>query len=210
MDKEFISQVSKDMFIAEFTPFLKECEPLFIEYFVQLSKSYCKNAVEDDLEDMALEIYRTLFKAECDILELKEKLLTKLLQDSAVLGFLINRSMFFVIEKYLEYIKQSDLESQYETLIGSIGYMVGLIEKETPKSCLATDSFSVDVGFGSGIVFSTSNKIIDVFNLIKDNNESVVFLNLYKGVLICSEARIVKIEDERVTFSVDGLQGMEM
>lgn len=66
------------------------------------------------------------------------------------------------------------------------------------------------VSFGENAGFFVHNHIISLFLKIQENNEKVVFLNLYMGVPIRFEASIIRIDEEEVTFRTSPLQEMAM
>lgn len=209
MEKETISQNDKEKFLATSALFLKEFESSFINYFVCLCVSYDKAITKEESKEIALNIYQGLFKCDYDIGELREDLFIRMRQDGVMIGFLINRSMFYLIENYLSFAYKHEIVPQVELLIGCVSRFINLIENEvTPKVAHCTAVF--DVSFSDDVMFSPTNNIIDAFHQMKEEQQNVVFLNLYKGVPISSEASIVEIEGENVTFRTDKLQEIAM
>lgn len=209
MEKEVISSSDKEKFLAASALFLKEFEPSFTEYFTCLCVNYDKAVSKDEAKEIALTIYQGLFKCDYDIEELREDLFVRMRHDGVMIGFLINRSLFYVIESYLSFARKQEIDSQVELLIGCMSHFIHVIESEvTPKVCNATAAF--DVSFSSDVMFTPTNNIIEAFHTMRDDNQSVTFLNLYKGVPISSEASIIKIEGEQVTFRIDKLQEIAM
>lgn len=209
MEKEVISSSDKEKFLAASALFLKEFELSFTEYFTCLCMNYAKAVSKDEAKEIALTIYHGLFKCDYDIEELREDLFIRMGHDGVMIGFLINRSLFYVIENYLSFVRKQEIDSQMELLIGCVSHFIHVIESEvTPKVCNATAAF--DVSFSSDVMFTPTNNIIEAFHTMRDDNQSVTFLNLYKGVPISSEASIVEIEGEQVTFRIDKLQEIAM
>ena len=209
MEKEVISSSDKEKFLAASALFLKEFELSFTEYFTCLCMNYAKAVSKDEAKEIALTIYHGLFKCDYDIEEIREDLFIRMGHDGVMIGFLINRSLFYVIENYLSFVRKQEIDSQMELLIGCVSHFIHVIESEvTPKVCNATAAF--DVSFSSDVMFTPTNNIIEAFHTMRDDNQSVTFLNLYKGVPISSEASIVEIEGEQVTFRIDKLQEIAM
>jgi len=209
MEKEVISSSDKEKFLAASALFLKEFELSFTEYFTCLCMNYAKAVSKDEAKEIALTIYHGLFKCDYDIEEIREDLFIRMGHDGVMIGFLINRSLFYVIENYLSFVRKQEIDSQVELLIGCVSHFIHVIESEvTPKVCNATAAF--DVSFSSDVMFTPTNNIIEAFHTMRDDNQSVTFLNLYKGVPISSEASIVEIEGEQVTFRIDKLQEIAM
>ncbi|AOO63963.1 PilZ domain-containing protein [Sulfurospirillum halorespirans] len=209
MEKEVISSSDKEKFLAASALFLKEFELSFTEYFTCLCVNYDKAVSKDEAKEIALTIYQGLFKCDYDIEELREDLFVRMRHDGVMIGFLINRTLFYLIESYLSFVRKQEIASQVELLIGCVSHFINVIESEvTPKVCNATAAF--DVSFSSDVMFTPTNNIIEAFHTMRDDNQSVTFLNLYKGVPISSEASIVEIEGEQVTFRIDKLQEIAM
>jgi hypothetical protein len=209
MEKETISQNDKEKFLATSALFLKEFESSFVDYFACLCVSYDKAIAKKESKEIALNIYQGLFKCDYDIGELREDLFIRMQQDGVMIGFLINRSMFYLIENYLSFAHKHEIVPQVELLIGCVSRFITLIENEvTPKISQCTAAF--DVSFSDDVMFSPTNNIIDAFHQMKEEQQNIVFLNLYKGVPISSEANIIEIEGENVTFRTDKLQEIAM
>jgi len=209
MEKEVISSSDKEKFLAASALFLKEFELSFTEYFTCLCMNYAKAVSKDEAKEIALTIYHGLFKCDYDIEEIREDLFIRMGHDGVMIGFLINRTLFYLIENYLSFVRKQEIDSQVELLIGCVSHFIHVIESEvTPKVCNATAAF--DVSFSSDVMFTPTNNIIEAFYTMRDDNQSVTFLNLYKGVPISSEASIVEIEGEQVTFRIDKLQEIAM
>lgn len=209
MENEVVSQSDKEKFLATSELFLKEFEENYVDYFACLCTSYDKVIPKEEAKEIALEIYRGLFKCDYDISNLREDIFIRMRQDGVMIGFLINRSMFYLIEQYIAFAREHDIAPQVELLLGCVSRFINLLENEvTPKVSNYTGAF--DVSFSSDVMFSPTNNIIETFNQMKKENQSVVFLNLYKGVPISSEAMIVDIEGENITFKIDQLQEIAM
>ena len=209
MEKEVISQGDKENFLAASALFLKEFEIPFVEYVSCLCMSYDKTTSQEASQEIALNIYHGLFKCDYEMGELRDDLFSRMQQNGVMVGFLINRSMFYLIENYISFARREEIEPQVELLINCVSHFINILESEvTPKACNSKAVF--DVSFSNDVMFTPTNNIIETFFTMKEDNQSVVFLNLYKGVPISSEASIVAIEGENVTFHIDTLQEIAM
>lgn len=208
METEVISQNEKENFLASSTLFVKEFESTFVDYFTCLCSSYDKTVSQEESKEIAFAIYHGLFKPDSEIFELKDDVFIRMRQNGVMVSFLITRSMFYLLENYLSFVRKQNITSQIELLMGCVGRFINLMENETPSVCNATVAF--DVRFSDDVMFSPINNILEVFHQMKEENQAIVFLNLYKGVPISSEASIVKIEGENVTFYIDKLQEIAM
>lgn len=208
METEVISQNEKENFLASSTLFVKEFESTFVDYFTCLCSSYDKTVSQEESKEIAFAIYHGLFKTDSEIVELKDDVFIRMRQNGVMISFLITRSMFYLLENYLSFVRKQNITSQIELLMGCVGRFINLMENETPSVCNATVAF--DVRFSDDVMFSPINNILEVFHQMKEENQAIVFLNLYKGVPISSEASIVKIEGENVTFYIDKLQEIAM
>lgn len=208
METEVISQNEKENFLASSTLFVKEFESTFVDYFTCLCSSYDKTVSQEESKEIAFAIYHGLFKTDSEIVELKDDVFIRMRQNGVMVSFLITRSMFYLLENYLSFVRKQNITSQIELLMGCVGRFINLMENETPSVCNATVAF--DVRFSDDVMFSPINNILEVFHQMKEENQAIVFFNLYKGVPISSEASIVKIEGENVTFYIDKLQEIAM
>ncbi len=209
MERESASKQDKENFLVNSSLFLKEFEKPFADYFASLCVSYDSAIDKEEAKSIALSIYQCLFKCESDIGDLKEDIFIRMRQDGVMIGFLINRSMFFLMEEYLVFARKHDLSPQLELLIECISRFINLLESDiTPKVSQSTAAF--DVSFSDDVLFTPNNNIIDVFAKMQENHQNIIFLNLYKGVPISSEASVVEIDGENVTFKIDQLQEIAM
>jgi hypothetical protein len=209
MDKDLMSQEDKRHFSTHSSLFLKSFEEEFTGYFANLCVNYDRAVSKEDAQEIAVSIYHGVFKCDGDIGELKEDLLIRMRQDGVMVGFLINRSMLYLIEKYIEFSKAHAIEPRVELLVACIGRFVNLLENDISPQVRPTNTV-LDISFSNDVMFTPTNNIIDIFHRLKEEHHPIVFLNLYKGVPISSEGEIVEIEGENVTFKIDRLQEIAM
>ncbi|MBP6325440.1 MAG: PilZ domain-containing protein [Sulfurospirillum sp.] len=207
MKNEANRQLEKGEFFKNSATFLKEFEPIYVEYLSSLCLSYDSAISKDEAKAIALSIYQNLFKCDININGVREDLLIKMRQDGVMIGFLISRSMFYLIENYIDFTKKRGIAPQVELLISCISRFINIIEGEVSTK-LSASIGEFDVQFNQLPV--VSHTIIETFQQIKDEGKRVQFLNLYQGVPISCSADIIAIEGESVTFKTERLQEIAM
>ena len=207
MKNEANRQLEKRDFLKNSATFLKEFEPVYVEYFSSLCLSYDSAISKEDAKAIALSIYHNLFKCDINIHGVREDLLIKMRQDGVMIGFLISRSMFYLIESYIDFTKKIGVDAPIELLVSCISRFINLIEGDVSTK-LSVSVGEFDVQFNQLPV--VSHTIIETFQQIKDEGKSVQFLNLYQGVPISCDASIVSIDGESVTFQTERLQEIAM
>lgn len=209
MEHEVISSGDKEKFVVTSSLFLKEFHEKFVDYFVCLCASYEGVIEKEEAREIATRLYEELFKSEDDISALREDIYGLMRQDRVMIGFLVTRTLFYLIENYTLFTNEKGLDSHVEQLIACVSHFIHLLESDvTAKASSFTTAF--DVSFSDDITFTPTNNILEAFYKMKEDNQKVIFLNLYKGVPISSEGTITQIEGEQVTFYVDQLQEIAM
>lgn len=207
MKNEANRQREKGAFFKNSATFLKEFESIYVEYFSSLCLSYDSAISKEEAKAIALSIYHNLFKCDINVNGVREDLLVKMRQDGVMIGFLISRSMFYLIENYINFTKKRGIVSHVELLTRCISRFINLIEGDVSKKLDASVG-EFDVQFNQLPV--VSHTIIETFKQIKEEGKCVQFLNLYQGVPISYSANIVSIEGESVTFQTERLQEIAM
>ena len=205
--KKEIPKHDKDEFLANSALFLKEFKPQFIDYFTSLCLSYDCAIPKEETMEIAESIYENVFKCNFDIRDLRNDVFVKMRQDGVMIGFLINRSMFYLMENYVQFAKNKHISSQVEILLLCTNRFIKLFENEITSK---VSSSVVQFDFSENEVTFSTNNIIDIFHKIKEDNQTVKFLNLYQGVPISCDAKVVEIDGENVSFSMDKLQEIAM
>jgi len=207
MKKDVMDQSAKEKFLQQSALFLEEFEPHYVDYFLSLCMGNDKAITHEEAREMALSIYHNLFKCNFTIQGLREDLLIRMRQDGVMIGFLINRSMFYLIEKYIDFAKKKKISPQVELLISCVSRFINVVESEVrEKSLQASSGFDSDDVEGPFL----SNSIIEIFEKIKEEGQKIQFLNLYQGVPIICEAEVVSIEGDSVSFHTERLQEIAM
>jgi len=202
-----ISLSDKEHFLAQSTLFLDTFESEYVEYFSALCVQYDKTILLGDAKQMALSIFINFRKCDFTIKDLREDVLLKMREDGVMIGFLVSRSLFYMLEKYTFFCQEKEIHSHVELLIACVSRFMNVLEcKVSPKCTESIASFELS----SDTSLVSSNSIIETFQTIKDEGKTVQFLNLYQGVPIMCNANIVAIEGESVSFQTDRLQEIAM
>ncbi len=207
MHRMSISVHDKQHFLTQSTFFLDTFESDYVEYFSALCVHYDKTIVQNDAQQMAMSIYKNFRKCDFTISDLREDVLLKMKQDGVMIGFLISRSLFYMLEKYIVFCQEQHLDSNIQLLIGCVSRFMNVLECKVTSKCLESIArFDLDPDTS----LTASNSIIQIFQAIKDEGKTVQFLNLYQGVPITCDAKIVTIEGEHISFQTDRLQEIAM
>jgi len=202
-----ISVRDKEHFLTHSTLFLDTFELEYVEYFSILCVQYDKTISQGDAQQMALSIYTNFRKCDFAIHDLREDVLLKMREDGVMIGFLISRSLFYMLEKYILFCQEQKVHSDVEILIACVSRFMNVLECKVSSKCVEPVA-----GFelSSDTMLVSSNSIIETFHAIKDEGKTVQFLNLYQGVPIMCDAKIVAIDGESVSFQTDRLQEIAM
>lgn len=203
-----ISKSEQNSFFTTATLFLEEFEPKFLNYFISLCSSYHCALPYDEKEEIARSLYRNVLKCSFEAMNFEDNIFIKMRQDGVMVGFLINRSMFYLLENYIIFAKNHQIAPQIEILIGCMTQFIQVLENAM------TDKVNLPIGeldsaFNNSLIMN-NNTIIDSLKKMQRDNQSVRFLNLYQGVPISYDATILEVDAQSITFSIDRLQEVAM
>ena len=207
MRYDTIPSTDTEDFSLQSTLFFEAFEYDYTEYFSTLCVNYDKAIPKEDARQMALSIYTNFRKCDFTIHDLREDVLLKMHQDGVMIGFLMSRSFFYMLERYILFCQDKGINSYIELLIGCVSRFMNVIECKVSSKCAESMGAFESTTDDSVILF---NSIVETFQAIKDEGKTVQFLNLYQGVPIMCDAKIVSIEGESVSFQTDRLQEIAM
>ncbi|MDD2383332.1 MAG: PilZ domain-containing protein [Sulfurospirillaceae bacterium] len=207
MQNEILTS-EQNSFFTTVTLFLEEFEPKFLNYFISLCSSYHCALPYDEKEEIARSLYRNVLKCSFEAMNFEDNIFIKMRQDGVMVGFLINRSMFYLLENYIIFAKNHQIAPQIEILIGCMTQFIQVLENAM------TDKVNLPIGeldsaFNNSLIMN-NNTIIDSLKKMQRDNQSVRFLNLYQGVPISYDATILEVDAQSITFSIDRLQEVAM
>lgn len=206
MENGALLEEEKGSFLVHSQLFLKAFENSFMEYFSTLWKKLNHETHDEEIERLGKTLYESLFKCDQEIAFLRNELLVTMRYDEIKMQFLVTRSLFYVIEQYIAFCHEHKSVSYLELLCECIQRFIAVCEQKETNSSLV-ESFN-DFVFSGDVLLTHTNTIIESFHRMQNADEKIIFLNLYKGVPISSEATIVAIEGESVSFKVDALQAI--
>ena len=197
-----------EIFLSDSSDFIEEFKPTFVKYFINLCTSYDKFYSQETLEEVASAIYKDIFVIDISITTFEKDIFKKMMEDGVMIGFLINRSMFFLLDNYIkETKKNTKCKEHIETIILLITEYIKQFEK---KICDKNKLQPLHVNFDTLENFSVGKNIIDVLKDIKDRGDNITFFNLYKGIPVQHHATIVDIDDSEVVFRTIQTQEIAM
>jgi len=188
--------------------FIRDFQPVFVDYFVNLCISYDKFYPKETLLEVANTVYRDIFIEDVFITTYEKDIFKDMLEDGVMMGFLISRSMFFLLEHFIQDIKKNAERKEYiETIIIYITEYINQFEKYI---CDKNRIQPLHINFDTLENFSSGHNILDIFEEIKDRGDEVTFFNLYKGIPIQHKGTIVDIDDNEVVFRTMQTQEIAM
>lgn len=194
--------------ISDKSDFISRFKPIFVDYFVDLCTSYDKFYPQETLREVANIVYDDVFTVDIFLTTFEKDVFKDMMEDGVMLGFLINRSMFFLLENFIKDAnKNNECKEYIEPLITCITEYINQFEKNIyDKNRLQP----LHINFDTVDNFSVGHNIIDIFREIKDRGDEVTFFNLYKGVPIQHKATIIDIDDNEVVFRTMQTQEIAM
>jgi len=196
--------VKIESFLTDSSDFGDAFEPKFVDYFINLCLSYDKFYSREILAKIALLVYKDVFSIDAFHSTDEQEIFSEMRDDGLMLSFLINRSMFFLIENYT---KEENSNKHIEALVICATEYISEFEKQI---CNKHRLQPIHVNFDTQENFLVGNNILDVFKRIKERGEEVTFFNLYKGVPIRHSAVVVDIIGEDVAFKTMQTQEIAM
>lgn len=177
--------------------------------FCNLTSQKAKMYIDpEDVEETMGLIYDSFMLKEPNIEHIQHSLKNTFKSNLELAKLIVMRSLFWIVETF----SQKHSESNLLFVVNAAQRMTLAIIDETQEhsSQKKTDnSWNNSSIQGSGGFFIHQN-ITDLFAKIKNNNEKIEFLNLYKGVPIKCEGSIVNIENDEITFEVTLMQILAM
>lgn len=195
-------------FLSDSSDFIEEFQPTFVKYFVNLCKSYEEFYSYETLEEVAGIVYKDIFVVDIFITTLEKDIFKEMLENGVKIGFLINKSMFFLLDNYIQNMKKNEECNEHiRTMIMCITEYTNQFEKHI---CTKNKQQPLHLNFDTIENFSSGNNILDIFKDIRDAGEEIIFFNLYKGIPIQHKATIIDIGDGDIAFKTIQTQEIAM
>ncbi|MCD8476587.1 MAG: hypothetical protein LRY68_00375 [Sulfurospirillum sp.] len=172
MEKESISQEEKENFLVHSKLFLQEFESAFIVYSSTLWKKYTPEIDDEEARKFAHLIYQRLFECDDNIKLLKEELLSAMNGNALKVGFLLSRSMLYMIENYIAFCREHPGVSYLELLCECIQRFIMVCEEENRP---LSSSPCIDFSQNNDVLFSHTNTILEAFRTMQQKDEKIIF-----------------------------------
>ncbi len=197
-----------EKFLSDSTVFIDDFQPVFVEYFVDLCESYDKFYSRETLKEVATVVYKDVFNADMFLSTFEKDIFKDMFEDGIMIGFLISKSMFFLLDNYIENSKkQIKYKMHIQTIILCITQYINRFERDIYGKN-RTDPLHIN--FDTAKNFSSGINIFDTFKKIKNKGDEVTFFNLYKGIPVQHKATIVDIDDDEIVFRTVQTQEIAM
>lgn len=177
--------------------------------FCNLTSQKAKMYIDpEDVEETMGLIYDSFMLKEPNIEHIQHSLKNTFKSNSELAKLIVMRSLFWIVETF----SQKHSESNLLFVVNAAQRMTLAIIDETQEhsSQKKTDNSWNNSSIQGSAGFFIHQNITDLFAKIKNNNEKIEFLNLYKGVPIKCEGSIVNIENDEITFEVTLMQILAM
>lgn len=189
--------------------FFETFEEKFISYFISLSLSYYKAYSKNELRLVAHKIYKEIFDMNINISKEEEELFYEMQEEGVMVGFFLNRTMFYFLEQFIHHTQEKELHlsRDIEEVVVHITHFIKHFETNI---CNNKTAQSLHVNFDTTANIVIADNIVDIFKRMKNEDKTVKFFNLYKGVPICNDAKIIDIDGEEVVFQTTSIQEIAM
>lgn len=207
MKTEGISTEKEASFLEPLSSFIEENESRFVDYFSSLSLASTARIHKEQLLEVAIGVYRSIFSpTDLLITKARKSLLELLYHDEMMMRFLVSRSLLYLLEQLMLFGKERDEKEKYEIILAAIMSFLDRFESKSPSISGRVGL----VGEDSQSTFGIFNTILTLFIELKNRNGSVEFLNLYQGVPVRSFAKVIATQGENVLFQLEKKQEIAM
>jgi len=192
----------REDFEKNFNKFLIDFRVNFIEFFSSQCSGYDYSIENTETKKLAEEILDNLFHLKIVMSKRAKNTISKMKHDGVFIGFLLNKSLFYMFENYLDFLKNEEKrELEFsKKMVKLFGRFSHLFEEYISKNI---DYEEEVISFADDSDIYLRNHILDIFQTIKKKNKSIEFMNLYQGYPIRGKAKIADIDDAKIVFKVE-------
>jgi len=189
----------EEKFRDNFYSFITEFQEKFIEFFSSQCRNYNYALTKEDARNIAIDILDNLFADKIDFTRKTEENILQMKVDGVLKSFLVNKSLFYILENYTLFVQKSEDSSLLfaEKLITHFRKFSQLFENYVTYDINNSNKI---INFGDNNYIYSKNNILDIFKNIK--NKNIEFMNLYQGYPIVNKAKVINIDEEKVVFEV--------
>lgn len=198
--------MSKKSFDIDIAEFQKNFKSEFVDFFV--TNTLEKNSIDNkmELEGFARKLYEVIFNFD------KKPEGKKEFEEVLEYGLKLENgpalSLFYLLENFSRYVKEEQKDIKMIEILSHRAFQY--IKSLDKKPCQLQKDEVVHVSFDTSENIIFGSNIIDKFKKIKEENGKVTFFNLYQGVPIKNEAKILDIDGEDVAFQTKRVQEIAM
>ncbi len=181
--------------------------------FLSFAKNVAKEKKEFDLEYVSYvfeDIYDSFLIKTPDYENIRKNLKKTFKEQDEFIKYIVSRSFLRILSLYI--LSENDKLHVYFTnaLSRALKHilkenLLAIKPSKNTQECITFANSALD---NSG--FNAQKEIVDEFRNSYDNGDKLTFLNLYKDVPIKNHGKILSIDSEEVTFSVDLMQILAM
>ncbi|MCF6173703.1 MAG: PilZ domain-containing protein [Campylobacteraceae bacterium] len=185
-----------------FKEFTKDIKSNFIEYFFILTNKYDIEIDENITNSIAMDFLENFSKNSQEVEVIRNLKLLKLLKNHTIINQILNKIIFYIYEKFIVFMKRKSINSLdlFDNLTQHLKKFYNLIENSMEEDI---KNYSTKIGFGFQNQIYSNNNILDIFQKMQKDGKKVQFMNLYQGILISYEGKIIEIDDESVVFEIE-------
>ncbi|WP_331775130.1 PilZ domain-containing protein [Sulfurospirillum sp. 1612] len=192
MDSAFIKSFDTfvDGFRGEFESFLRlQCD------------LYGYTMPHDNCTILAQDILNNIAKKDIDITDDSIELFINITGHHSMSGFLLSKSLLYILENYTLFLKQHP-DHNFEHIGACLHYFSRFSYLFEQKTREKEELKIAAVNFSTNNEIAIKNNIIEIFEQMKQDKKPVTFMNLYQGIPISYEGKILDIGDDTVVFEV--------
>lgn len=186
--ENLLSAKAKSLTVEKEADFFKNFKDEYVDFFVNLCKSYDDTLFEDEAGYAGESIYASFFLKGYRGRNLHAGFLCNMKKNGTDIGYIFAKLNLYVIENFLYAHKDN---SECKIYIYDLTLLLKEYTNEVENLCVAKKDKAVHIDFDHLTTSDAAFNYFEVFENLKNKNYSVKLLNLYKGIPILSNADIL-------------------
>ncbi len=192
---------------------LDELRSDFVGFCLDLTRKCSRYVDEDKIENIAENIYNALLSGEFERKKISNELADCFANDKIFVAYLLNAAFLRLLRKFCVRLKKTEVELLYCTAF--LSYAIENFMREINVELIGeqiSPAKSTNVGLSltmdSG--FSFFSDVIEEFRHAKNEGVTLTFFNLFNGVNVKTEARVLEVFEDSALFAVNLTQILAM
>ncbi|MDX1808512.1 MAG: PilZ domain-containing protein [Sulfurospirillaceae bacterium] len=188
-------------FVYSFKVFVNNFEKEFLKFLRSQCEMYYYAITAEKCEVLGMDILANMIKEDIQIRDESLEIFLNATGQCHLPNFLLNKSLLYVLEHYSIFLRENP-KNNFEYLSMCIHHLSKfsyLFEKAIRERTFTVNS---KVNFSHDNIIITKNNIVEILSHMRDEKKTVTFMNLYQGMPISHEGKIIDIGDNRVVFKV--------